>query len=101
MSDTAKGSVSRVLAGSRPSGRVTASAPIILVRNVRNSVSFFTTVLGFEIRQQNADWSAAPVARQGARFLLIHLENFGALRATEQHFSAYLWVDHVDGLYNA
>ncbi|MEM7498548.1 MAG: VOC family protein [Pseudomonadota bacterium] len=81
------------------SARFTAVAPIVPVRNVSASISFYEQVLGFALLRRNADNSAALVARDSMRLMLLRVGQRRALEATREHISAYVWVDDVAGLW--
>lgn len=82
-----------------PLARLTIAAPIVPVRNVAASLSFYERVLGFRQLRRNDDGSAALVARDGMRVMLLRVGQRRALESTREHLSAYVWVDDVDALW--
>ncbi|MEL6767414.1 MAG: hypothetical protein AAFP17_09565, partial [Pseudomonadota bacterium] len=73
-----------------PQGAATAStlarfvtaAPIVPVRNVTSSLVFYERLLGFEQLRRNDDGSAALVARDSVRVMLLRVGERRALEAT-------------------
>lgn len=79
--------------------RFVTSAPIVPVRNVTSSTAFYERVLGFDVLRRNDDGSAALVARDDVRIMLLRVAERRALEATREHISAYVWVDDVTALW--
>ncbi|MEM6971403.1 MAG: VOC family protein [Pseudomonadota bacterium] len=100
--------MSTVLAGSRSpqttqpgQGRqtLTAIAPMVPVQNVAVSRRFYVDRLGFRVLQENANATAALVARGRVRLMLIRVGAKRVLDTTREHLSAYVWTLDVDALY--
>jgi len=74
-------------------------SPIVPVSDVAASAEFYIGKLGFELRNNSADWTYALVARDEAAVILIGPADAENLRATGKHISAYVWVSDIDALY--
>lgn len=72
---------------------------IVPVRDVRATVAFYVDTLGFENRMTSDDGSFAMVVHRDAAVHLLRTDDAEALRATAENISIYLWVKHVDALY--
>ena len=73
---------------------------IVPVRDVRETVAFYTDVLGFEQRMLSDDATFATVIwGDAAAIHLIGPADDDALKATASNISIYLWVRGVDALY--
>ena len=72
---------------------------IVPVSNVRQSVDFYVEVLGYEERFVTDDEGFAIVLHGKAALHFVKTFDADALRATANHISVYLWVKHIDALY--
>lgn len=72
---------------------------IVSVKDVRATVAFYVDVLGFEDRMVSDDDNFAIVVHGDAAIHFLRTDDPGALRATAENISIYLWVKHVDALY--
>mgnify|MGYP006278024899 FL=1 len=79
--------------------RLSGATPIVPVRRVERSVAFYERVLGFGLRERNAEGSFAVLARGGASVMLLDLGDPAALQATAHYLSAYFWVEGVASYY--
>ena len=79
--------------------RLRGVSPIVPVRRVAKTCAFYTEVLGFTLRERNAENSFALLARGEASVILLDLDDARALRATADYFSAYFWVEDVAAYY--
>ncbi|MEL6265633.1 MAG: VOC family protein [Pseudomonadota bacterium] len=85
----------------RSAAPLDAIAPIVPVQNIAVSLRFYVDALGFEVLRANEDRSAALIARDAVRLMLLRAPQKRALEATREHLSAYVWTADVDGLYAA
>lgn len=74
-------------------------APIVPVCDVAASVDFYADVLGFERRFVSEDKSFAMVVHSGFAIQFLACDDPEALKATANNISMYVWVKHVDALY--
>lgn len=81
-------------------GRIEGLAPIVPVRSVEVSKTFYCDLLGFGVVTENAEGTSALIERDGARLMLLRITDRDALQATGRHFSAYLWVEGIDRLWD-
>ncbi len=72
---------------------------IVPVRNVRNTVAFYVDVLGFKEQFVSDDRRFAIVLHGEAALHFVKADDAESLKATANHISVYLWVKHVDALY--
>ena len=72
---------------------------IVPVKDVRATVAFYVDILGFEDRMVSEDNSFAIVIHGDAAVHLLRTDDPDALRATAENISIYLWVKHIDALY--
>lgn len=86
-------------AATRPPVRFAGASPIVPVRRVSKTTSFYTEVLGFSLRDRNADGTFALLERGGASVILLDLNDAKALRAVSDYFSAYFWVENIGDYY--
>ncbi|MEM6943348.1 MAG: VOC family protein [Pseudomonadota bacterium] len=89
----------RVRPNASSTATITATAPIVPVRNVGSSITFYQRVLGFDVLSRNTDQSAAVVARGPLRLMLLRVGQKQALQATREHLSLYVWVDDLASLW--
>ncbi len=73
---------------------------IVPVSDVRKTVDFYVEVLGFEERFFSHDGRFAIVLHGEAAVHFVKAEDADSLKATANHISVYLWVKHVDALYD-
>lgn len=84
--------------------RITGSAPILLVRDVVASASYYRDQLGFAV---NGMWGDPPafciLERDGYCVMLSRVESDDAIRphykVVEKMWNAYFWVDDADAMY--
>lgn len=74
---------------------------IVPVKDIRQTVDFYTATLGFEERFVSDDETFAIVVHGGAAIQFVRTESADALKATANNISIYLWVKHVDALYES
>ena len=79
--------------------QVTASAPIVPVRDVEASVAFYVSVLGFEKIFVASDRSTGEVGLGAARIMFIACDDPATLAVTATNMSVYLQVTNIDGLW--
>lgn len=79
--------------------RLRGASPIVPVRRVDKTAAFYTDILGFRIREANAEGTFAYVARGEAGVILLDLGDAKALRAVADYFSVYIWVEGVAAYY--
>lgn len=72
---------------------------IVPVRDVEASVAFYRDTLGFEARFVSEDKGFGTVIHGEAAIHLLATQDAGALQATANNISVYLWVKGVDALY--
>ena len=72
---------------------------IVPVKDVRETVDFYVNTLGFENRMTSEDGNFAIVIHGEAAIQLLKTDDADALKATRNNISIYLWVKHVDALY--
>ena len=72
---------------------------IVPVSDVRDTVDFYVDVLGFTERFVSGDQTFAIVLHGDAAVHFVKAGGAEALRATANHIAIYLWVKHVDALY--
>ena len=72
---------------------------IVPVGDVRRTVGFYVDVLGFEERFVSDDGRFAIVLHGDAALHFVRAEDAESLKATANHISVYLWVKHLDALY--
>ncbi len=73
---------------------------IVPVMNVRKTVDFYVDVLGFKEQFVSDDGRFAIVLHGEAAVHFVKAEDADSLKATANHISVYLWVKHVDALYD-
>ena len=73
---------------------------IVPVSDVRKTVDFYVEVFGFEERFFSHDGRFAIVLHGEAAVHFVKAEDADSLKATANHISVYLWVKHVDALYD-
>ena len=72
---------------------------IVPVGDVRQTVDFYVDVLGFEERFVSDDGRFAIVLHGEAALHFVKAEDAESQTATANHISVYLWVKHLDALY--
>ena len=72
---------------------------IVPVRDVGETIKFYSDVLGFETRMVSEDRTFAAIARGGAALHFIQTDDEKALAATAANISVYIWVRGLDALY--
>ena len=82
---------------SRATPSVSGTSPIVAVRDVVASVSFYETCLGFERELYNPDHGFALVRRDNLMVSLVTASDENALNATANNVSAQLWMENVAG----
>ena len=82
-----------------PGARCLGVAPIVPVRRVARSLSFYIGVLGFSVIERDDAGTFAYVAREGVGVMLLDLGDADAPRATSRYLSAYVWVDDPEALF--
>ena len=73
-------------------------APIVPVRDVDASLSFYTDTLSFELRSHTPG-TYALLARGEAAVVLVRAASEAVLAATRSNISAYIWVRDLDALW--
>ncbi len=72
---------------------------IVPVSDVRRTVDFYVDVLGFKEQFVSNDGRFAIVLHGEAAVHFVKARDAESLKATDNHISIYLWVKHVDALY--
>ncbi len=72
---------------------------IVPVGDVRKTVDFYVDILAFEERFVSDDGRFAIVLHGEAALHFVRAEDEKSLKATANHISVYLWVKHLDALY--
>ncbi|MGB0697695.1 MAG: bleomycin resistance protein [Rhodospirillaceae bacterium] len=72
---------------------------IVPVRDAAATVAFYVDILGFEARFVSDDKSFAILIHGAAAIQLVQTDDADALKATANNISIYLWVKHLDALY--
>ena len=85
----------------RSTPSVSGTSPIIAVRDVIASVTFYETCLGFERELYNPDHGFALVRRNNLMVSFVQASDDAALAATANNVSAQLWMDDVAGYWDA
>ncbi|MEM1360553.1 MAG: VOC family protein [Pseudomonadota bacterium] len=81
-------------------GPVPGTSPIVPVRDVAQSVAFYSEMLGFDLSIHNADAGYALLRRGPAMIALIGGADERALRATATNISAQIWLNDLDGYWD-
>lgn len=84
---------------SGPTPVIEDAVAIVPVRDVEASVAFYRDTLGFEVRFVSDDKGFGTVVHGEAALHLLRTDDAGALKATANNISVYLWVKGVDALY--
>jgi len=74
-------------------------APIVPVRNVAETITFYVTHLGFTKGFEGADGSYGIVDNGHVCIHLQHTDDPDVLKVTASNMSMYIETDNVDGLY--
>lgn len=72
---------------------------IVPVRDVAETIRFYTDILGFEGQVLAEDNSYGSVRRGGAAMDLLATDDADALRATATNIALAVWVEGLDDLY--
>lgn len=79
---------------------ISGTSPIVAVRDVKASVTFYETCLGFTRELFNPDHGYALVRKDNLMLSFIQASDEGALNATANNVSAQLWMDDVAGYWD-
>ncbi len=74
---------------------------IIPVANIDRSLAFYREVLGFAAEGYAPGDSFVTLRRGGAAISLLESQDPASLAATANHISLHVWVEGLDGLYEA
>jgi catechol 2,3-dioxygenase-like lactoylglutathione lyase family enzyme len=84
-------------------GRLTGSAPILLVADVRASAGYYRDRLGFEVELYGDPPDFGIAARGDAAIMLAEVEDRSRIvphwRVREKLWNVYVWVDDAVALY--
>ena len=75
------------------------AATIVPVSDLDQALAFYVDLLEFEADFVSDDRDFAVVSREAVTLQLLVTDDPGALAATANNISIYLWVEDVDGLY--
>jgi catechol 2,3-dioxygenase-like lactoylglutathione lyase family enzyme len=78
-------------------GVIEDAVAIVPVRDIAATMDFYADTLGFERRMVMPDFAIAVHGEAALHFLAT--DNAGALTATANHISVYLWVSGIDALW--
>lgn len=74
--------------------------PILYTKNVKETVAFYTDVLGFECIGDNEDWTWAALARDGIEIMLSYPNEHLPFEKPLFTGSFYINVEDVDAIWN-
>ncbi|RED18721.1 VOC family protein [Pontivivens insulae] len=80
--------------------RIAGTSPIVPVRDIAASLTFYTEVLGFTVQISNPEHGFAMVQRGSLMISLIAGADEAALTATANNISAQLWMEDVAGYWD-
>jgi predicted enzyme related to lactoylglutathione lyase len=81
----------------RTSHKVKRISPMLAVADMRETLDFYTSVLGFNISMKSPDYSI--LDRDGATVHFMKAANDDVLKAVRGHTDIYIEVDDIDSLW--
>ena len=79
---------------------IRGTSPNIPVRDLTETLRFYTEILGFQQVIDNPDYKYALVKRDAALIALFQTNDEALLRLTGTQFQAQIWIDNVDAMWD-